>query len=107
MCSPALAGPPERFWQILALAQGSQQPVSGVRVGPGAVAPVSAATCLGCWLRYSLTSDGLGWLMLRGPMPDLVVVWSWNQAARVLGSVGEKEQEAVESPSRPSSLSSE
>ena len=39
----------------------------------------------GSLLRYSLTSDGLGCLM-----PGIVVVWSWNQIARVPGSVGEK-----------------
>lgn len=68
MCSPALAGPPERFWQILALAQGSWQPVSGIRVGPGGVAPLSPQPLAwGCLLRYSLTSDGPGWLTLQRP----------------------------------------
>lgn len=28
---------------------------------------VSAVTCFGCLLRYSLTPDGLGWLMLWRP----------------------------------------
>lgn len=78
--------PPGRFWQILALAQGSRPPVSGVRVGPEAATPVSLLPLAwGDLPRCSLTSDSLGWRM-----PDLVVVWSCNQVARVLGSVGEK-----------------
>lgn len=40
-------------------------------------------------------------------MPGILGVWRGNQAARVLGSVGEKQQKAVDVPRRPSSLPSE
>lgn len=104
---PILVGPPGHFWQIqiLALAQGCWQPVSNVTAGPGAAALVPCSHCLGeelYLLRHSLTTNGgLDWLMLRGPIPGTVVVWSWNQVARVPCSVAEKQQKAKETPEGP------
>lgn len=60
---------------------------------------VPGAACSGT---VSPQAAWAGWLM-----PGIVVVWSWNQDAIVLGSVGEKEQKAAEGRSRPSCLSSE
>lgn len=45
----------------------------------------------GCLLKYSLTSGGLGLSdALEAPFLGIVVVWSWSQVARILGSVGKK-----------------
>lgn len=113
MYRPTLVGPPGHFWQfqILALAQGCWQPVSNVTLAQEPQHQCPCSHFLGeelHLLRYSLTTNGgLDWLMLRGPIPGIVVVWSWNQVARVPCSVAEKQQKAKETPRRPSSPSSE